>query len=972
LYHYHDSVLTPNVSGVLVPAINASVTVYNAGTLVLATIYRDDGIHISSNPVITDTNGRFGFYAADGRYDLTISGVNVVTFTISDVEVADLTEAAAADRSWITDQVQFINSAAPGTPPAGSVALYTKVSDKSLYYKKDDGTEVGPLSVGGGGSIIPLNNVFTGTNQFNNDVITKGPNPWADIRAFGARAIDPALAPSIPGITVGINSGSPTATLSAASTFVNGDGVVIFGAGAATGMATPGAPTVAPDLAANLTGTGLVVAAPAGGTTFNYQVIAVNKTGGYTAASAVGSTATGSTLGAKSVAISTLARSGTTVTVTTSAPHGLAAGAYVYISGTSDAANWEGVFLVAASADNTHFTYVMGMDSAAGAPTAATGGAAKWFNCNHVTWSSVAGAWYYIIYGRTGGSLTPLGFSWPGLLYWDDFGSPMMDNWLPPYYIPATPPGAASANYLSTTISSGAGTTTLTLANNAGTTVAGATILFDNGPALVAAAGAGTAFVPFGNFAFVINSHVVLPATPAVTLAGNLFVNDTVEFPAGAQINGLYQNPRPSGGGPPAFSFRGYPEVRAGRAPVALYGSTNNSSDIHGLNILPARGSGVGLMSDGGQQTTVDGANFVTNDYMDIGYVMFSTGPDSFFNVVNNATFLANQFALGSTSTPMFYAHTGKLTMRELSFSARGIFHWPNDAGAYFTLEHVRNQGGIAPMITLYSTSGGVGGTLDISDVELDTMAMPMVTNLIPAGFAGTVYFKGGNIPSSLVPLVSGKAMNLIGVSPGGQTGQNFNIASYAGQFTSNAVQVTGTGVMGYAMPPPAAPSVVLSAGGGVPVGTWLYQIAALDANGNESTLGLNSASVVVTGGNQTVTITPPAAPFGSPSYKAYRHNPGGGSGQVNVGATAWTSNMVDTFGFTAGSPPVPLATSSGFGSSGIETPVLLFAPTTFANLGTPGNGRFVYCSDCTIANPCAGAGTGALAKRLNAVWVCN
>lgn len=45
---------------------------------------------------------------------------------------------------------------------------------------------------------------------------------------------------------------------------------------------------------------------------------------------------------------------------------------------------------------------------------------------------------------------------------------------------------------------------------------------------------------------------------------------------------------------------------------------------------------------------------------------------------------------------------------------------------------------------------------------------------------------------------------------------------------------------------------------------------------------------------------------------------------------------------------------------------------TTQASLGTPANGTFIYCSDCTIANPCAGGGTGALAKRLNGVWVCN
>ncbi len=44
----------------------------------------------------------------------------------------------------------------------------------------------------------------------------------------------------------------------------------------------------------------------------------------------------------------------------------------------------------------------------------------------------------------------------------------------------------------------------------------------------------------------------------------------------------------------------------------------------------------------------------------------------------------------------------------------------------------------------------------------------------------------------------------------------------------------------------------------------------------------------------------------------------------------------------------------------------------TFTNLGTPSDGTFCYCSDCTIAATCAGSGTGAFAKRLNSVWVCN
>lgn len=45
---------------------------------------------------------------------------------------------------------------------------------------------------------------------------------------------------------------------------------------------------------------------------------------------------------------------------------------------------------------------------------------------------------------------------------------------------------------------------------------------------------------------------------------------------------------------------------------------------------------------------------------------------------------------------------------------------------------------------------------------------------------------------------------------------------------------------------------------------------------------------------------------------------------------------------------------------------------TTFAQLGAFSNGSRVYCSNCTVAAVCAGAGTGAVAKRLNAAWVCN
>lgn len=45
-------------------------------------------------------------------------------------------------------------------------------------------------------------------------------------------------------------------------------------------------------------------------------------------------------------------------------------------------------------------------------------------------------------------------------------------------------------------------------------------------------------------------------------------------------------------------------------------------------------------------------------------------------------------------------------------------------------------------------------------------------------------------------------------------------------------------------------------------------------------------------------------------------------------------------------------------------------AITAFATLGTTApNGTLIYCSDCTSANPVAGSGTGAVARRENGAW---
>lgn len=74
------------------PAPNATITVRNASTPTLSTLFSDNGVTPKTNPFTADTAGYWFFYAANGRYDITLSGGGIVTpYTLSDVVVLDST-----------------------------------------------------------------------------------------------------------------------------------------------------------------------------------------------------------------------------------------------------------------------------------------------------------------------------------------------------------------------------------------------------------------------------------------------------------------------------------------------------------------------------------------------------------------------------------------------------------------------------------------------------------------------------------------------------------------------------------------------------------------------------------------------------------------------------------------------------------------------------------------------------------------
>ncbi len=124
------------------------------------------------------------------------------------------------------------------------------------------------------------------------------------------------------------------------------------------------------------------------------------------------------------------------------------------------------------------------------------------------------------------------------------------------------------SNNLVTTIVSGAGTTTLTLAASAGTSVAGATIRFDNAPNLLAAATASsqqTTYLPISSGSYVVNSVLDLSGLNFLNLLGGagLVLNDTLIL-GGANWRG---DTLPRSSSATQFQFESLPVVSCNATP---------------------------------------------------------------------------------------------------------------------------------------------------------------------------------------------------------------------------------------------------------------------------------------------------------------------------------------------------------------------------------------------------------------------
>lgn len=102
-----------------------TITVYDASTLNLSTIYSDDGVTAKANPFTSASDGTWFFYAANGRFDVKFSGGGIATpFTLGDFVIYDRAS------------IVFPSVARASLPAAGTTGRIRRVSDdvRGLFF----------------------------------------------------------------------------------------------------------------------------------------------------------------------------------------------------------------------------------------------------------------------------------------------------------------------------------------------------------------------------------------------------------------------------------------------------------------------------------------------------------------------------------------------------------------------------------------------------------------------------------------------------------------------------------------------------------------------------------------------------------------------------------------------------------------------------------------------------------------------
>jgi hypothetical protein len=580
----------------------------------------------------------------------------------------------------------------------------------------------------------------------------KKPDPIFDIIAYGARAVS-----SIPTTTATMSKGSATAFLESGTSFQNGDGVTIYGAGDTNALSKPGAPKVTPSIAAGGTTTGIVIDSPTGRSTYSYKIVARDKYGALTAAGTATTISTGrAEIGLRTATITTALRAKDSVTVNTLEETTLVAGGLIHITGSSNP-DFNGWFIVSTVNSKSQFVITetsidsRGIGWKFGDSASSSGGRIAFYLSNHLKWAPVKEAWEYYIYGERPGdsSYKLIGQTKPSANAWidaefDDYGATFMANQTFPSYVPLTAPLSATNDPLTTTITAGEGTTRLTLAATATHSVSGSTILFDDEPAIFVAANAskaagGTLYIPPSLGAFYpVSSFLLLPTDLNIKQSGTLALYETIEVQSNTDWFGDWSN-----GGVPQFGFAGTANVRVETANPGIYAYGNGIDTAYMSWESEGENGGTLWVVQDSVNAEWDYTNYVANnagdsDYLSTNIVFRSTSTGG-----NNYHFRKTLFSGGPNQvtdkswTPLVYFPPNQdgsggplgnqnylLRCMECFLNRRG-FEQEQAAGGggRWEFDGGYRQGGITPLMAAGNSNGNVGGIFIFHNLFQDTEA---------------------------------------------------------------------------------------------------------------------------------------------------------------------------------------------------------------------------------------------------------
>lgn len=967
------------------PSCTVSVSIHGGGT---ATIYSTGSMTPLSNPFTAQTNGRWLFYAANGEYDITMTGGGLTSpVTYSDVWITNVTSGGSGGTPCVTtaNSIQYNNAGAFGcmagatTPDAG------------------------------------------------NSIDIKGPVPWADIVKFGARPVS-----SIPQTTATCN-GTTAVTLATASTFQNGDGITLLGCGATISLSTPSAPSVTPSIAVTGTGEGggntvkSVVNSGTGASTYAYEVIYRDQVGGLTAPSSATTIANGlSAIGPTTCTVTTATRSNASVTIDFSAT---CAGAIQFarfqLTGASigDFDGWYNVTTVNSSTEvvvtNT------GIDSRGigwlnGDSASSSGGTATFILSNHIQMTWQSNMWEAYLCGERPGdsSFKLIGVTKPSVnggfrdLQFDDYGSPYNDSQTYPSYVTNSNCNGGSAlnDPLTTTISSGAGTVNIVVANAASNSSSGLLATFDDGPALLAAAnaqaGIGGVFIPptvITNGFYPIYSFTTLPASTMILQAGNLRLYETLQLNTHTWVGEW------TASGTPQFGTQNFAQTNIIAANPGIYINHPGLISKIGMNTNFTNG-GTGIVDDSpGAGDNFEyfnlGMNTSTSDYLSMGVVMRMLDPAGEQRYTFTHAVFTSALPTTPLSTPFIFvppdqdgtgalknAQDGHFIFSDTSWGVRGSEYeeCTGNTDWNYVGPTVR-QGGGAPLLSAGNCSSSGNLYLHIQNSVQDTDTSG-VLNLINAGgiFTLIVDFNNVNMASTQAgsngpppPIqgdlqtittraysgISGKIPNVSGVGtcPSNGNAANTIYCDYMPTLFSNP-----NGYIYWPLSAPTSPTASLVAGGSIASETLQFAVSAVDSIGKETIISILSSSVTTSGtcpssGNCSVSVGA-TAPAGAASFNIYECGQSSVCPSMRLTRSGVTSLPITLT--TIGAGVGPLAATVG-GVSGLNSAtgwslqysfVEGTAPTCTTNLdqifGIASGHRLSFCNNGGSVDQVVGAAT--------------